>query len=68
MRSLSESLWLLFFVVVLGCGSYPAILWGIGQTFWPFEVNGSIVNGPDGKPVGSLLAAQPFNKDEHDYA
>jgi K+-transporting ATPase ATPase C chain len=65
MRSVSKSLWLLFFAVVLVCGIYPAILWGIGQTFWPFEVNGSIVNGPDGKPVGSLLAAQPFTKDEY---
>jgi potassium-transporting ATPase KdpC subunit len=65
MRSLSKSLWLLFFAVVLVCGIYPAVLWAIGQTFWPFEVNGSIVNGPDGKAVGSLLVAQPFTKDEY---
>jgi potassium-transporting ATPase KdpC subunit len=65
MRSISKSLWLLGFAVVLTCGIYPAILWGIGQTFFPFQANGSIVNGPDGKPVGSLLAAQPFTKDEY---
>jgi len=65
LRSLTKSLWLLGFAVVLTCGIYPAILWGIGQTFWPFQVNGSIVNGPDGKPVGSLLVAQPFTKDEY---
>lgn len=47
------------------CETYPAILWGIGQTFFPFQANGSIVNGPDGKPVGSLLVAQPFTKDEY---
>jgi potassium-transporting ATPase KdpC subunit len=28
-------------------------------------VNGSILNGPDGKPVGSLLMAQPFTKNEY---
>jgi potassium-transporting ATPase KdpC subunit len=65
LRSFTKSLWLLAFAVVLVCGIYPAILWGIGQTFFPFQVNGSIVNGPDGKPVGSLLVAQPFTKDEY---
>ena len=65
LRSISKSLWLLTFAVVLLCGIYPAILWAIGQTLWPFQVNGSIVNGPDGKPVGSLLVAQPFTKDEY---
>jgi len=40
-------------------------VWAIGQAFFPFSANGSIVNGPDGKPVGSLLIAQPFSKDEY---
>lgn len=65
LRSVSKSLWLLAFAVVLVCGIYPAVLWAIGQSFFPFQVNGSIVNGPDGKPVGSLLIAQPFTKDEY---
>ena len=64
LRSFTKSLWLLVFAVVLTCGVYPLILWGIGQTFFPFQANGSIVNDPDGKPVGSLLVAQPFTKDE----
>jgi potassium-transporting ATPase KdpC subunit len=62
--SLEKSV-VLFFAVILLCGVYPAILWGIGQTLWPFEVNGSILIGPDGKPVDSLLVAQPFTKDEY---
>jgi potassium-transporting ATPase KdpC subunit len=65
LRSLKKSLWLMVFGVVLTCGIYPAILWGIGQSFFPFEANGSVVNGLDGKPVGSLLVAQPFTKDEY---
>ncbi len=65
LRSLTKSLWLLGFAVVLTCGIYPLILWGIGQSFFPFQANGSIVNGPDGKPVGSLLVAQPFTKNEY---
>jgi K+-transporting ATPase ATPase C chain len=37
----------------------------IGQTLFSFQANGSIVNGPDGAPVGSVLIAQPFTKDEY---
>jgi potassium-transporting ATPase KdpC subunit len=62
---ISKSLWLLLFTVVICCGIYPAVLWAIGQTFFPFQANGSIVKGPDGKAVGSLLIAQPFSKDEY---
>jgi K+-transporting ATPase ATPase C chain len=65
LQSVSKSLWLLAFSLVLLCGIYPQILWGIGQFFFPFQANGSIVNGPDDKPVGSLLVAQPFTKDEY---
>lgn len=62
---ISKSLWLLFFSVVICCGIYPAVLWAIGQSLFPFQANGSIVQGPDGKAVGSLLIAQPFTKDEY---
>ncbi len=62
---ITKSLWLLFFSVVICCIIYPAVLWAIGQGFFPFQANGSIVKGPDGKAVGSLLVAQPFNKDEY---
>jgi len=62
---ISKSLWLLFFTVVICCLIYPAILWAIGQTIFPFQANGSILQGPDGKAVGSLLVAQPFTKDEY---
>jgi potassium-transporting ATPase KdpC subunit len=65
LRSLSKSLWLMLFGVVLACGLYPAILWSVGQSFFPFQANGSMLNGPDGKPVGSLLVAQPFTSDEY---
>jgi K+-transporting ATPase ATPase C chain len=60
-----KSLLLLGIAVVLLCGLYPAVLWVIGQTFFPSQANGSIVNGPDGRPVGSLRIAQPFTKDEY---
>jgi K+-transporting ATPase ATPase C chain len=62
---ISRSIMLLAFSVVICCGIYPAVLWAIGQSFFPFQANGSMINGPDGKPVGSLLIAQPFTKDEY---
>jgi len=62
-KYLSKSLLLLSFSVVLCCMIYPLALWVVGQAFFPFQANGSILNGPDGKPVGSKLIAQPFTKD-----
>jgi potassium-transporting ATPase KdpC subunit len=60
-----KSLWLLGFAIVICCLIYPFAVWIIGQTLFPFTANGSVVNGPDGKPVGSLMIAQPFSKDEY---
>jgi potassium-transporting ATPase KdpC subunit len=53
------------FGVVICCVIYPGVIWVIGQTLFPFQANGSIVKGPDGAAVGSLLIAQPFTKDEY---
>jgi K+-transporting ATPase ATPase C chain len=64
-RHLSKSLLLLAFSVVICCGIYPLAVWAIGQTVFPFQANGSMLKGPDGKVVGSLLVAQPFTKDEY---
>jgi potassium-transporting ATPase KdpC subunit len=62
---ISKSVFLLGVSVVICCLIYPLAVWAIGQTFFSFTANGSMVNGPDGKPVGSLLIAQPFTKDEY---
>jgi potassium-transporting ATPase KdpC subunit len=65
LRHISKSLWLLALAVLTCCLIYPVVVWAIGQTLFPFTANGSMVTGPDGKPVGSLLIAQPFTKDEY---
>jgi len=64
-KHISKSLLLLGISVVLVCIIYPLVVWAIGQTVFPFQSNGSMVKGPDGTPVGSLLIAQPFTKDEY---
>ncbi len=65
MKYLSKSVLLLIFGVVICCIIYPLVLWVIGQTLFPFQSNGSMLKGPDGKYVGSKLIAQPFTKDEY---
>ena len=64
-RNLSKSIWLLLFSVGICCVIYPVVLWLIGQIFFPFQANGSILRGPGGVPVGSRLIGQPFTKDEY---
>src|SRR5580700_7112972 len=59
------NLWLLVLTLLLCSVVYPALLWGIWQTFFRSQANGSLVTGPDGKTVGSLLIAQPFTADEY---
>lgn len=65
MRYIIKSIWLLLFTVIICCILYPLAVWGIGRLCFPFQADGSIVNGPDGQPVGSLLIAQPFTKAEY---
>jgi K+-transporting ATPase ATPase C chain len=65
MKYITKSIWLLAFTVVIGCIIYPGAVWLIGQAFFKFQADGSMLNGPDGNPVGSLLIAQPFTKAEY---
>jgi K+-transporting ATPase ATPase C chain len=65
MRYLYKSFLLLIFGVAITCVVYPLVLWVVGQTLFPFQSNGSMLKGPDGKNVGSKLIAQPFTKDEY---
>jgi K+-transporting ATPase ATPase C chain len=47
--------------------AYPLSLLAIGQTIFPFQSNGSIVNVDD-KPAGSLLIAQEFTSPKFFYS
>ncbi len=60
-----KGFFLLLVSVVICCIIYPLALWAVGQVFFPFQANGSMLKGPDGKAVGSRLIAQPFTKDEY---
>ena len=64
-KYISKSVLLLVLSVAACCVLYPLILWGVGQAFFPFQANGSLLKGADGTVVGSKLIAQPFTKDEY---
>ena len=64
-RALSKSILLLLTLVVVTCIIYPAILWGIGQTFFPFQANGSMIYDDKNTLIGSKLIAQAFTQDEY---
>ena len=49
--------------IVLGI-VYPLAMTGIAQVLMPGPANGSLVDGPDGQPVGSELLGQLFEGDE----
>jgi potassium-transporting ATPase KdpC subunit len=64
-RYLYKSVLLLSITVVILCVIYPCVVWVVGQVFFPFQADGSLLRGPDGTVVGSKLIAQPFTKDEY---
>jgi potassium-transporting ATPase KdpC subunit len=65
MRShLRANLWLFVLSLLLCCVIYPGILLAIGKIAFPNQAEGSLVYGPDGKPIGSRLIAQPFTGEE----
>src|SRR5262249_13784925 len=60
---LRANLWLLGLTVLVCCVLYPLALWGVGQTIFPTQAQGSLVHDKDGKAVGSRLIGQPFSGD-----
>jgi K+-transporting ATPase ATPase C chain len=56
---------MLSLTVVICCGLYPLVLWGIGQGVFSEKANGSLIYNRDGVAIGSRMIAQPFAGDEY---
>jgi len=47
-------------LAIILTGIYPLVVYGAGQLLFPHQANGSLVEGPNGKLVGSAWLAQSF--------
>jgi len=68
MKTFFKELWISILVTIILCivvsGIYPVLIWGIGQLFFPYQANGSLIES-DGKIVGSALLAQGFSGEKY---
>ena len=51
-------------LLIILCGVYPLVVWGIAQVAFPSQANGSLVE-VQGKIVGSGLLAQNFSSSQY---
>ena len=47
-------------LAIVLCGFYPLIVYGAGQLLFPHQANGSLIEGNDGKIIGSEWLGQNF--------
>jgi K+-transporting ATPase ATPase C chain len=52
-------------LVVVCCGIYPVVVFGISQTLFRDKANGSLIVGKDGTIHGSRLIGQQFTLDKY---
>ena len=60
-RYLSNSLLLLGLTIIICCGLYPLIVFGISQLLFHDQANGSLITAADGSVRGSKLLGQAFS-------
>ena len=52
-------------LAVVGCGLYPLVVFGIAQTFFRGQANGSLIVDANGTVRGSKLLAQGFSAEKY---
>ena len=65
LKEIKTTVSLTFLLLVICCALYPVIVFGLGQLFFEHKADGSLVMGPDGKPIASTLLGQSFTADKY---
>ncbi len=64
-QDLFKSIRIVAVLWILTAVLYPLLTWGIGQTFFSNQANGSLVLNAKGQLIGSSLIGQPFKSDRY---
>ncbi len=65
LKELAISIRITVIFLVIVCGAYPLIVWGITQAVFSHQANGSLVRGANRQVIGSSLLAQGFARPEY---
>jgi K+-transporting ATPase ATPase C chain len=65
LKEIKTSAIITLILLVICCGAYPLVIYGVGQLAFPRQANGSLVVDGDGKPIASTLLAQDFTADKY---
>jgi K+-transporting ATPase ATPase C chain len=65
LSELRQAIFATLALVVVCCGLYPLIVFGIGQVLFPAKANGSLIVDAGGVVRGSRLIGQPFTADKY---
>ena len=52
-------------LLLIVCGAYPLVVWGVAQAAFHHQANGSLITNDKGVVVGSELLGQSFTKPEY---
>jgi len=64
-REISRAIRLTLVLWVLTAIIYPLVITIVGQVFFPFQANGSIIENLEGQQIGSALIGQVFSSDRY---
>jgi len=64
-REIARAIRMFLVLWVLTAVIYPGVIFLVGQTFFPYQANGSLMQNLQGKVVGSVLIGQPFTSERY---
>jgi len=65
LKEIKISVLITLVLLIVCCGIYPLVVYGVGQAFFPRQANGSLVLDSSGKPIASTLLGQTFAADKY---